>query len=266
MSQLLAITDDRNPRRARRRVLAKQPADLQISIAATREEVAAAWNLVYNSYRQADLIADNPYHIHTVPHALRPGTSVILGRMDGEIVSTLTIMHDGGEGLPLDRVYRSRLDELRSEGRRLMEVGLFADRRLSIGRATAAFMEMMRFVFYNSCYSLADIMIGVHPSHAPFYQRNFGFQIDGPVDVHPLVNCRPVILLRGDTQAQLKANPIPQQLIDYVNRPLPRAAFDERARLHPQSVEGTVIASFVNRLSDCWSNIGQPRTVEARIA
>ena len=266
MPHPLAFTDDHAPRPVRQRVRARQNSELQISVATTREEVAAAWNLVYRSYRQAELIDDNPYQIHTVPHALRPGTSVILGRIDGEIVSTLTIMHDGREGLPLDRVYQPRLDQLRKEGRRLMEVGLFADRRLSISRATAAFMEMMRFVFYSSCYSLADIMIGVHPSHAPFYERNFGFVIDGPVDVHPLVNCRPVVLLRGDTQAQLSANPVPQQLVDYVNRPLPRAAFEERARLHPENVAGTVIASFVDRLHEFWSNVHQPRVAEARIA
>lgn len=266
MPQSFALTDNRSPRPVRQRTRAARSSELQISIATTREEVASAWNLVYRSYRQAQLIDDNPYQIHTVPHALRPGTSVILGRIDGELVSTLTIMHDGREGLPLDRVYKPRLNQLREEGRRLMEVGLFADRRLSISQATTSFMEMMRFVFYSSCYSLADIMIGVHPSHAPFYERNFGFVVDGPVDVHPLVNCRPVVLLRGDTQAQLRADPVPRQLVDYVNRPLPRTAFEDRARLHPETVAGTVIASFVERLHDFWSEVYQPSVAEARIA
>ncbi len=268
MTQTFAFTVDRASRAVRRRTRPLNVADLEIAVAHTREEVAAAWQLVYRSYREADLIEDNPFQIHTVPHALRTSTTVVLGRMGDELVSTLTMMHDSRNGgLPLDCVYKTRLDELRSEGRRLMEVGLFADRRLTIGRATAAFMEMMRFVFYNSCYHLADIIIGVHPSHAAFYQRNFGFVIDGHVDAHPTVNHRPVVLLRGDTQAQLTANPVPMQLKEYLNRPLPRAAFANQTPLNREGVAGSVLANFCRRAENMEQTIpAQPCVTSARIA
>ena len=268
MTKPLTITDDRTMRAVRRRTRPLNVSNLDISVAQTREEVATAWQLVYCSYRQADLIKDNPFQIHTVPHALRASTTVVLGRVENEIVSTLTMMHDSKNGgLPLDCVYKARLDELRSQGRRLMEVGLFADRRLTIGRATAAFMEMMRFVFYNSCYHLADIIIGVHPSHAAFYQRNFGFAIDGHVDVHPTVNLNPVVLLRGDTQAQLTANPVPMRLKDYLDRPLPRAAFANQTPLNREDVEGSVLANFCERAEVIEKEIPLVKRVNAaRIA
>ncbi len=267
MSSTAVNMDVPPPRSARRRSIARPQAELSISIARTREEVAAAWNLVYRSYLQANLINGNPFEIHTVPHALNAKTSVVVGRINDEIVSTLTIMHDDRKrGLPLDKVYRTQLDGLRGQGRRLLEVGLFADRRLSIRRATAAFMEMMRFVFYRSCYDLADIMIGVHPRHAAFYQRNFGFSVEGPVDVHPVVNNRPVILLRGDSQAQLRANPVPCQVVDYIQRPLPRSTFNERAPLRPENLKGSVIAGFIERVDDSWSHHTSQPLTKARIA
>lgn len=268
MTKTIAITEGRTSRAVRRRTRPLNVGNLDIAVAHTREEVATAWQLVYRSYRDADLIKDNPFQIHTVPHALRTSTTVVLGRLDKELVSTLTMMHDSKKGgLPLDCVYKTRLDELRSEGRKLMEVGLFADRRLHIGRATAAFMEMMRFVFYNSCYHLADIVIGVHPSHASFYQRNFGFAIDGHVDVHPTVNHRPVVLLRGDTQAQLTANPVPMQLKEYLNRPVPRAAFANQTPLNREDVAGSVLANFCECAEDLEQVIPAAKGVKsARIA
>jgi len=268
MNNNFAMPDDRALRRVRRRVRPICHADIEIDVAQTQDEVALAWQLVYRSYRQAQLIEDNPFQIHTVPHALRSSTTVVIGRIDGEIVSTLTMMHDSKQGgLPLDCVYKSRLDDLRVQGRKLMEVGLFADQRLIIGKATTAFMEMMRFVFYNSCYHLADIVIGVHPSHAPFYRRNFGFNIDGHVDVHPTVNNNPVVLLRGDTQAQLIADPVPMQLKNYLDRPLPRTTFANQPPLHPQDLQGSVLANFCDLAQDMKQTPKiTDRTKKARIA
>lgn len=222
---------------------------LRIELARTPQQVAAAWRLVYAMYRQAELIDDNPYEIHTVAHALRPGTAVIVSYDGDDLVSTLTIMHESREGIPLDKVYRSELDGLRAQGRRLMEVGLFADRFQPALRSLTAIIEMMRYVFYSSCYSLADIIIGVNPHHQSFYERFFGFEQIGPVSMHPIVRNRPVVLLRGDTQRQFNGESVPPSLLEFASRPLPRRTFDERAPLHRDAIADTPIAGYISRAS-----------------
>ncbi|MEX2215240.1 MAG: hypothetical protein WD768_13995 [Phycisphaeraceae bacterium] len=234
----------------------KDPAaGLRIEIAQRPDQVAAAWELVYQAYRDAELIEDNPHRIHTVPQAIRPTTSVVVAYEGKKVVSTLTIMHDGPVGLPLDRVYQPHLDRMRQDGKRLMEVGLFADSQLPISRATVAFREMMRFVFYSSCWSLADIVIGVHPSHSKYYIRQFGFETAGPVSVHPIVRNRPVVLLHGETKRQLSLNPMPRSIAEYVDRPLPRSSFDRKLRLAPETIAGTAIGGFVDMLAELWNNV-----------
>lgn len=244
--------------------LDQQDRPLRIELARTPHQVAAAWKLVYSMYREAELIDDNPYEIHTVSHALRPGTAVIVSYDGEDMVSTLTIMHDTGQGIPLDRVYKPRLDELRAQGRRLMEVGLFADRYQPALRSLAAIMEMMRYVFYSSCYALADIIVGCHPHHEPFYRRSFGFERIGPVSEHPLVRNRPVVLLRGDTQKNLHGDRVPPSLLEYASRPLSKRVFDERAQLHPRAIAGTPIEAFANR--SLWNIMPAATCGETRIA
>ena len=203
---------------------------IQVHIAQTRDQIAAAWSLVYQAYRSAAIIDSNSMGIHTIPHALSPATTVIVGtNAQNQVVSTLTIMHDCSQGLSLDSIYGNQLDKLRQQNRHLMEVGLFAESKPKVDQAnntttkpgahtvtkpsvnstvlSNTIYNMMRYVFYNSCYSLADIIIGVHPHHAGFYKRAFGFEVAGPIKQHPCVKHRPVILLRGDTKKTNKSKP-----------------------------------------------------------
>ena len=227
---------------ARRPALRLAGADaLEVDFARKPEQINAAWRLVFDAYREADLIEDNPWGIHLVPHALRPSTSVIVASRGEQVLSTLTIMHDGSHGLALDAAYPRELDALRTAGHRLMEVGLFADRHLPIATATRAIVEMMRYVFYVSCYTLSDIVVGVHPRHAAFYQRNFGFQTFTTVSTHPTVRHNPVIGLLGETQRQLGSDRVPPSLVDYASRHIPRATIKERATIDAQAILGDTV-------------------------
>lgn len=221
--------------------------ELHVGVASTIDQVVEAWQLVYQLYRRIDIINENPIGLHTSMHAVFPNTSVVLGQLNGEVVSTMSVMHDSDYGLPLDRVYSRQLNMLRRLGRPLIEVGLLADRREKAGRALSAVMEMMRHTVWNAYYQQADIVCGVHPHHADFYIKAFGCDVIGPVLLYPTVRNRPVVLLRLDIQHQLTQQKLPRCLHQYFNiqEPLSRQETDGRGVLGLDSILDTPIARYL---------------------
>lgn len=135
--------------------------------ARTVADVVEAWSLVYEIYRRADLIEANPARLHFVGAAIAHESVVAVSRVDRRVETTLSAYHDGPEGLPLDRVHGASLDRLRREGRSLIEVGLFAHRGGSPGRAMAAVCHLMRMACGFGVHTGAtDALVGVHPRHA----------------------------------------------------------------------------------------------------
>ena len=103
---------------------------LSYRVAGSLAEVLDSWKLVYQSYTRDGLIDPNPFGVHTTKYAVGPRTAVAMAVLKGAIVGTLSSYGDGPEGLPLDVAYRAEIESLRRAGRRPMEVGLFADRRV----------------------------------------------------------------------------------------------------------------------------------------
>jgi hypothetical protein len=202
---------------------------LNYSVARTLDEVVEAWQLVYDAYHRDDLIDANPFRLHTVPQAIGPQTSVVLGCLGPLPVSTVSAYTDGPAGLPLDTVYHAELQQARAAGRKIMEVGLFADRREHLNRAAEGLFELMRFVYYFALYlPVDDVVIGVHPRHVPFYTRFFGFEQAGGMRNYPTVKDRPAVLLRFDMHSIPGRQALPKGLAYFVENPVPSVLFDKR--------------------------------------
>lgn len=223
------------------------PCALTYRLAQTCEEVVEAWRMLYRTYLQANLINPNRHAIHIVPQATEPGNAVIFGTIGQVLVTTLTAFVDSPQTkLPLDRVYRPQLDNLREQGRHLMEVGLFADRRDGIARSAPALFQLMRYAYYFGLQSqVTDFVIGVHPRHARFYIRSFGFDQFGDPTHYPTVNNRLVVLLRGDLEARLATRPLDPALQFFKNHPVPDEAFAHRFAFGPQDIAGSPIEAYL---------------------
>lgn len=219
--------------------------ELQFDVANSIDDVLEAWRLVYRAYRQIDIIDENPFALHTVNETMAESTTVITGRSNGAVASTLTMIHDSG-GLPLDSVYKAELDQLRAQGRHLVEVGLLADRRTSISRAFSAMIGMMRFVYYQAYYDKSILLCGVHPHHAGFYTKTLGFKVLGQETTYPTVKNRPVVLLVGDLMEWLERETLPRRLVEFAENALPSTVFNDRFRLTPENLRGTEIEAFIN--------------------
>jgi hypothetical protein len=158
----------------------------------------------------------------------------------------MTTMYDNPGGLPLDSVYKSELDTLRRQGFRLMELGLFADRRESIRRSLDALMGLMRYAFYLSVLGNHPCgVIGVHPHHADFYRRMLGFQPLGRELAYPTVQNNPVVLLFLDVPAGLQLKPLPRGLRHFVAHPLDAAALAGRYGFDAAEVTNSTVGQYL---------------------
>ena len=214
--------------------------------ATSLEQVESAWRLVYERYTQMGLIDENPFGIHAVPGAVGQHACVIWGPEGPEIGYTMTLFRDNPMGLALDSVYARELDELRGKGRRLLEVGMLADRRQNASRSVAALFSMMRCAIHYGLHSdLTDIVIGVHPRHAQFYVRRYGFEEFAEPTSYPLVRNNPVVPLRLRLLEGLGQEELPQGLADARDTPVPASAFSHRFAFEPGQLRGSLIAGFL---------------------
>lgn len=219
---------------------------IDISVATTPSQVVEAWQLVYRAYHDIGLIDPNPQQIYTVPRAVCPETAVILGRCGGMITATTTVAVDGPNGLSLDDVCRGELNVLRSGGRRLVEIGLLADRSPRGGHAVTALLHLMRHAFfYARLVAATDIVIGVHPHHARFYQRMLGFVAFAEFTCCARVNDHPVAPLRMDIAHQLNRPTPPRGIAFFKANPLGRSAYAHRVRPQAALFHGTPLGSYL---------------------
>jgi len=224
---------------------------LEYHVARSLADVRDAWHLVHQSYVRHGLIDPNKHELHAVPEAIGPHAAVVLGRIGPVCASTLTAFTDQAQGLALDHAYPDELEALRAAGRRLCEVGLFADRRQHLYRSAASLFDLMRFsVLYAMHQQMDDVVIGVHPRHAPFYRRLIGFKPAGPEKTYATVNDNAVVLLRLDLHEAPNRRPLPRGLRYFLEHPVSDEAFEQRVRLTPDTIRGTPLEAFTAAKSE----------------
>ncbi|MEX0886463.1 MAG: hypothetical protein WD009_08500 [Phycisphaeraceae bacterium] len=156
---------------------------LALMTARTIDEVVDAWRLVYRTYLAAGRITPNNVELFTRPEAVGPESAVFMGRINGLTATTLTAIGDSERGLPLDCAFPTQLNAWRDEGRRLVAVDLFADRRQQSTRRSSALFELLRHAFFHCLASGAtDMLCTVPVQWQDLYTTHFGFQ---PVPVAP---------------------------------------------------------------------------------
>ncbi len=203
---------------------------LSFSVGSTLDEVMEAWSLVYDSYRQLGLVDPNHWGVHCTTHAFTNDSAVIRGCLHGRCVTTMTGYLDHPDhGLPLDSVYPEELARLRDQGHRLIEIGLFADRRGEIKRARTALLELMRWTAYFGLnHQAQQAVIGVHPHHAKFYAKCLGFKIIGAEKSYGIVNGAPVVPLFLDWAACSTEAQAPRGVQCFMADQLPAEAYAHR--------------------------------------
>lgn len=237
-----------------------RPEGLHFGVASSIHEVVTAWRLVYSAYRQTGLINPNIHRVFTFPALMGHNTLVISGAISGVTVSTLSTALDPAicgqldsrlvRPLPIADVFGAELAQLRASGARVMELALFADRRVHLARAVEAMIELARIAFgFAQVHDVTDLVIAVPETNAPFYSRYFGFVpwTNGLARV-PGLN-RPVVGLRcplSQLRHQQSEHPI---LRYFLADPVPPETFARRLLLQP-GLSANPVDNYLNDLAE----------------
>jgi len=212
--------------------------------------VEEAWRLVYRSYRRARLIEANPHELHTVAAAIHPQTLVVVGRINELAVTTMSAFVDGDRPLPLDGPFGPALGRLRADGRRLMEVGLFADRRETVARSLNGLLQLMRYTFFYAIHErVDDVVIGVRPQHTSFYERCFGFEAIAAPVAGVAWHDAPLTPLRLDIPARYHHGRLPRGLAFFQADPIEAEAYQGRYDFDRAEVRRSAIGGVLAEAS-----------------
>jgi len=170
--------------------------EIEYKIAATLDERADAFRLVYRSYLEAGLGQRNPYGMRLTPYHLLPTTEVFIATLRDEVILTASLVTDGGAGLPMECVYGEEVAARRAAGLRLGEVSCLADRRSHFRGFFPVFLRLSRLVVqYARQRGLDELLLAVHPKHARFYERFMTFRPMGQQRAYPTVRNHPAVAL-----------------------------------------------------------------------
>ena len=177
-------------------------------------ERKAAFRLVYRSYLRAGLIEPNPHRMRVTPYHLLPTTMIFVAKLDGTVISTMSLVCDGDLGLPMETTYGNLIQRRRERGVHIGEVTCLADRRRSFLRFLPHFCQLTRLVaHYARRLGIDQVLAVAHPRHARFYTRSMGFSMIGGLTTCPHVRNNPAVALCLDFAQVERERPMLYQTI-----------------------------------------------------
>ena len=86
-------------------------------------------------------------------------------------MGTLSVFHDGQEGLPMESGWKAEIEEIRGAGKNLAEVGQFAVRDVGTSYMQGPTLDLFRLVLAHGLETSVDFYcIAVHSKHERFYR------------------------------------------------------------------------------------------------
>ena len=206
-------------------------AGLLFDVARTADQVEDAWGMVYRHYLRLGWIAPNAHRFFTLPQAVGPNSTVIVGRIGSLTVNTLTLIGSSSAGLPLQELFPNAFDALVQAGRRPAEMVLHADRRKQAKRSFYALLGMMRYAYWCARHLRAtDLVSCVAHRDAVRYEHAFGFTaLCEPATVGPDRSCGHFPQAgQAGTVFQLIGTPIDRMPYQQVRHPVTRHIISRR--------------------------------------
>ena len=207
--------------------------------ASCREEIEAAYRLVYRSYVLRGYIPPNESAIRLSIFNAFPESITFVGLVNGGVVATVSLVADTPAGLPMDGIYHEEVQALRDAGRRLTEVTMLADRRSELKRTLPMLLSLMKQLFDYATLVLKadDLCITINPRHDEFYRRYLLFTDLGGLRPYPSVCDNPALARRLDLDTVREACEGNELLLGhfYENR-TPASVFAERYRMTPEDL------------------------------
>lgn len=165
-------------------------------VAATRRELHAAMRLVHDNYVSLGLIKPKKYGMHVAPQHGLPTTEVLVAINRQSVLCTMSVIQGDECPLPLEQIYGEEVALFRICGQRVAEIGSLASKSADCEKTPGCVFRLMALALQRCRQKGADlVLIAVHPRHARFYERFFGFRVFGEEKPYDMVAGRPAVAL-----------------------------------------------------------------------
>lgn len=141
-----------------------------------------------------------------------PAEITLLSYLNEEVVGTLTVGLDVGQGLHADELYKAEIDRLRAEGRKVAEFTKLAVETKRASKHVLATLFHIAYIHLRRIWRYTDLVIEVNPDHAGFYRKMLGFTELGPLRHCPRVDAPAVLLW-------VQADDVDRWIEEYGGRP-----------------------------------------------
>lgn len=126
-----------------------------------------------------------------------PNKITLVAYQDDRVVGTMTLGLDSPNGLAADQLYKTEVDQLRAQGRKLCDVTKLAVDQEIKSKSVLSAIFHLSIIYGRNIHHATDLLTEVNPRHAPFYQRMLGFVQVGEERLCPRVDA-PAVLLKLD--------------------------------------------------------------------
>lgn len=169
-----------------------------LKIAETRDELCKAFGLVYAEYfEQGYVTSPHPQAILYNIFNFLPKTCVFIFQSFRDVISTISYIPDSPLfGLPMDGLYRDEIDQLRAQGRKVVEIGSLATEKSVRGRNVVMYLYKT-VINYGLMTGVNDLCLTVNPKHVRFYADIMLCEQIGEEKYYPSVGA-PAVLMRAD--------------------------------------------------------------------
>lgn len=180
-------------------------------IARSGSDWLGACRLLHDRYVERGLVTPSPWAMRVTPAHLRPTTDLLVHCDDAPraaqtplhrlppIVATMALVGDSEFGLPMEMEYRRLVARKRMGGVRLAEVTSLAVQFRRRADARGQLLHIFRLLAQTAvARGVEELLIAVHPRHAPFYRRFAAFQPIGELRSYRNACYQPALALSCD--------------------------------------------------------------------
>ena len=148
------------------------------------------------TFNNASMLVQKRYAWRGFPKAQLkkyPNRITILSFHQEKIVGTVTVGYDSEEGMLADEIYKTEIDALRAQGRRVGELSKLAiDENIGSKQLLASLIHIA--YLYGVIHECTDAIIEIVPRHKAFYEKMLGFKQLGEEKMNNRVHF-PVLLM-----------------------------------------------------------------------
>lgn len=181
--------------------------EFKIRLASSDERAQQASFLVRKRYAEAGYVPTGTSRPQGCPAEI-----TLLSYLNEEVVGTLTVGLDVGQGLYADELYKAEIDRLRADGRKVAEFTKLAVDTKRASKQVLASLFHIAYIHLRRIWRYTDMVIEVNPDHVDFYKKMLGFVDFGPQRHCARVNAPAVLLW-------LQADDVDRWIEDYGGRP-----------------------------------------------